>query len=916
MKLDQESLDRIAEEFSEAIRKGRNPSVDDFVARHGGCGELHQLLTSVKMIEGIKRDTDHSTASAPHEKLSVTELDDYKIVREIGRGGMGMVFEAFDQSLHRRVAIKVLPNNLLSDARNLERFRSEAKAAARLRHPNIVSVFGVGHANDHHYFVMDYIDGINLREWLRSVSEHSVDAIPTRDAAVDGSDGSFSLHGASNSALAPVPDDRVQAVASAASIPALTDHAEYFRWVARVGMMISDALQYAHSQNTLHRDIKPANLLIDRDGTVSITDFGLAKVAEQQGVTRTGDVVGTPQYMAPESFEGNYDAKSDTYSVGLTIYELLTLRPAVPASSPAEAIRKAVEGVNVEPRKWNQDIPRELETIVLKTLARQPDHRYASARALRDDLNCFLHDMPISAKRSTLIERVVRWSRREPVVASLTLVTFASLLAMFIVSATAYFRTSSALSRAEESGRATVRALDARSAALESAQEQRNRAEANLSVAIKAFDQIRERIWQRGTMPDAEILGEIADSSSTDVSQADAQILQSLLGFFDELAANNSSDLRSESAAAARRAGDIYQRLGQLDQANRAYSDASDRYRSLAETNPENADYLIEQARILNEQIVTASLLGQVQRASLLFDQNVDLLSGSPLAMESDEGKFEFARTHILFASILSRAGLDSPVRIFRSGGRSPRRPGINNSIHLRLGEELQAAAKGVEVLTELVDQHPDDSKFKVALARAYRDQSKVAARAGRPANSEEAVKRSIDLFESMLAENQDSESIQYELAKTLSSSEALSLNQTFRILRAEKLSESLLERSPDLPRYQALRAHVLESLATRRSRIIGKRDAESILEEALDLYDALIRDAPDYILYRTKKSQTLELYADIKLRNGERQEAIDRLEQAIAVLQVDGRTVASPAARMQTQKQRQKLNRIIGSPR
>lgn len=912
--LDQQLLDRIAEEFSQAIRLGDNPSIDAYSEKYpDDSGQLRQLLTSIAMIEGIKQTSHHSGAAIADHQLSIEQLGDYRIVREIGRGGMGVVLEAVDQSLHRHVAIKVLPNTLLSDPRHLDRFRRESKAAARLRHPNIVSVFGMGQEGEYHYYVMDLIDGVNLRQWLNRVTHQSAQWIPTVDGAISGTSSQWSLHGAvdarSGDAL-PVPQF--------ANLPTQTDTAEYFRWVANIGLMISDALDYAHSQNTLHRDIKPANLLLDHQGNLSITDFGLAKVAEYQGVTRTGDIVGTPQYMAPESFEGHYDARSEIYAAGLTLYELLTLRPAISGKSPAEVIRKAASGVSVAPRKFNEHIPRDLETIILKSLAHSPQARYASAAELRNDLRCFLDDLPISARRSSPVERLVRWSRREPALASLTLATFASLFAVVIVSATAYLRTRSALDDAERSQQSTTLALAERTEALDAAEQQRLRAEANLTVAIQAFDQIRENIWQRGMTPDAEILGEVADTSTANVNAADAEILQSLLGFFDDLAANNSNDLRAASATAGRRAGDIYQRLGQLSDADRAYSDALRRYKSLAAENPASSEFVIAQAQILNEQIVTASLQGQIQRASMLFDQAIDLWvgsqsDGSQAAMSSAEGRFEYARAHALFASIIARAGVGAvPLRRFRPGDRPPRRPGIGGGMTFRSGEELDAISQAIVLLTELVDEYPSETKYHVALARAYRDQSKVAARAGRSVDAEQAIKNSIDHLESLLSENSRSDSIRYELAKTLSSSEALSLNQMMRILRADSLSETLLRQSPTLPRYQALRAHVLETLAWHRHRMGKTSPAEKDLDAALELYDSLIKNSPDLLLYKTKKSQTLESFSDLKMRDGDRPAAIGYLQQAIAELQSSSRlSETSPIARLQLQRQRQKLTRI-----
>ena len=163
----QQELDRIAEEFAASIRKGENPSIDTLVDHYPqDARQLRELLNSIAMIERIKQQNLQGNLDREHDTLTVQQLDDYRIVREIGRGGMGLVFEAIDQSLHRRVAIKVLPSGLLSDPRNLDRFRREARAVARLRHPNIVSVFGVGQSDQYHYYVMDYIDGINLRQWI------------------------------------------------------------------------------------------------------------------------------------------------------------------------------------------------------------------------------------------------------------------------------------------------------------------------------------------------------------------------------------------------------------------------------------------------------------------------------------------------------------------------------------------------------------------------------------------------------------------------------------------------------------------------------------------------------------------------------------------------------------------------------
>ena len=364
--MDSSSLDLIAEQFAEAVRRGENPSIEDFIARHPEAdGDLRGLLTSIAMIEGLKSDSPVADQCAPH----IDQLDDYKIIREIGRGGMGIVLEAIHQSLGRRVAIKVLSSGLLGDQKHVARFRREARAAAKLRHPNIVPVFGVGESDNHNYYVMDFIDGQTLSEVIESHSTEPVAQTPTVD--IDNSSTHLELS-------SQVPQSPAR--------PTATDQQnDSPQWAAQVGAAICDALDYAHSQGVLHRDIKPANLILDKSGTVWIADFGLAKLAEQQAMTATGDIMGTPQYMSPESFEGNFDVRSEIYAVGLTLYELLTKRPAVDGKSPADVIRKATSGSIAKPRSLRSDLPRDLETVVLKCLSHDPNSRYQTAAAVRDD---------------------------------------------------------------------------------------------------------------------------------------------------------------------------------------------------------------------------------------------------------------------------------------------------------------------------------------------------------------------------------------------------------------------------------------------------------------------------------------------------------------------------------------------------
>ena len=208
-----------------------------------------------------------------------------------------------------------------------------------------------------------------------------------------------------------------------------TTHADatYWQCVARVGLQVAKALEYAHEQGILHRDIKPANLLLDHHGTVWVTDFGLAKVSQEDNLTQTGDIVGTLRYMAPEAFRGKYEIRSDIHGLGLTLYEMISLRPAFDAVDRSTLMKQVSSGEIPRLRTVKSNVPRDLETIVMKSLEHESIHRYTSAQQMAEDLQSFLDDKPIRARRTSTIERAWRWSRRNPALAA-SLTALAGLL--------------------------------------------------------------------------------------------------------------------------------------------------------------------------------------------------------------------------------------------------------------------------------------------------------------------------------------------------------------------------------------------------------------------------------------------------------------------------------------------------------
>ncbi|HBV63249.1 MAG TPA: hypothetical protein DEF45_09535 [Rhodopirellula sp.] len=896
-KADHFDLDKIGELFADTIRGGAYPNIDVYLQMYPeNADEIRELLESISLIETFKQ-SKYAVSDPSARHTIFTELDDYKIIREIGRGGMGIVFEAIHEPLSRKVAIKVLANNLLGESKHLVRFRREARAAAKLRHSNIVPVFGVGTSGEHHYYVMDYIDGMSLHQWLMSLEQDRSPTAPTVDIY---SANTFTDENTNK----PIEEDALQQPGVEPST--IQDTPRYQRWVASLGISAADALHYAHSQGVLHRDIKPANLLLDRNNTLWIADFGLAKLAEQNAVTATGDIVGTPQYMPPESFEGDYDIRSEVYALGLTLYELLTLKPAIEGNGTADIIRKATRGVSVRPRRLNPKIAEDLETILLKALSHEPADRYTNAGELRDDLRCFLADHPIAARKTNPVGRVIRWSRREPKVAALTITTFLLLGALTGVSAFGFWQTKLALGRAKASEQTSITSLALEKIAKNEADGQKVLAEKNLQVAVKALNEVMENISRRGIETGAEFLAEVTDTTSPNVSAEDAELLNSLLGFFDELGRNNSKDLLAESAIAAKYAGDISMRLGDLHKAELAFNESLNRTRELAACEPHEPANLVAQAAILNELALITGLRGRLKHADNIFFRTKRLLQSCPDVMATAEGRFHYAIANRLVASHATRIGIDEPSPnqgvgrnwLARRVRLTEPKPGIDKAqIALR---------EAINVLTNLTDQYPENQLYRVELARAYRDKAVTASLARHRTLAENSIQRAIDLFRELLVANPTLDAIRYELALTLCSTETFNMDQVRRSVEAHELCQKLLETSPDLPHVKALYASIRATLAERQMRNAKYQAAEDTWKEVLQIYESLIQTAPNVLLYERRHSDTLESLAELERKQGNGNAARNYLEQAIEGLQLAiKRSPDSPVMRLQ-------LNRLI----
>jgi tetratricopeptide (TPR) repeat protein len=680
------AIEVLAEDFAERMRRGERPTIGQYVASHPEYEhEILELFPTVAALEKLRVERDGSVHGRASIGLaSIERLGDLRIVRELGRGGMGVVYEALQESLGRRVAVKVLPLQARWETRHLQRFEREARTAARLHHTNIVPVLGVGHQDGFHYYVMQYIEGMGLDEFIRKLK---------------GSDAQVAHH-----PCAP--------------------GASYWLEVARIGLQVASALDYAHGHGTLHRDIKPGNLILDTEGTVWVADFGVARTIEQDGVTRTGDVVGTLRYMAPEQLHGEADARSDVYGLGLTLYELLTLQSAHNDAARLQSLLRGIPaGDAVPPRKLNAAIPCDLETIVLKCVAEEPERRYQTAADLAADLRRFMEDRPITARRSTPVERLWRWSRRNPAVALLSALALLLLVLVALSASVGYVHTNLALKRESE---------------------QRKRAMATLGVSLQALDRVYRRFVPANALEPAELSLEDGDEDELEppaqpsLSKETASLLEGMLTFYDQLAALNSQDvhLRHEAARANQRVGYIHQRLGQHEPAIAAYDRAIEHYQRLvAETN-NPLTMQIELASIHNDLGSVYRRSGKFREARQAHERALDLLRELTPQPQAAEWRYQLARTYYFL------------------GDRPPRRP-IPGAPRQRTDRYLDQA---IDWLAGLMSEHPDVAEYRRLMALCYRERSR-----GNPAE----VERAVAILEELVRQFPSVDDFRYDLCET-----------------------------------------------------------------------------------------------------------------------------------------------------
>lgn len=916
-------VDLLADEFAERLRSGESVSIDDYAVKHPDLADvIRAVFPPIEVIERArlhhdsKRQTSVSgqpggSSAVACEALPVTpqRLGDFHIVREIGRGGMGVVYEAEQQSLKRRVALKVM-SGVTADAGNRrERFRREAEAAAVLHHTNIVGVFGIGEESGFLYYAMQLIHGVplsNVIQKLRSgrlnnvgfqaSSSTQMTAITRKLVADDKGD-----IGASRVGDFKTDDGEI------------TLDANYFQFVARLIASAASGLQYAHHAGILHRDIKPSNLMLDHEGTLWITDFGVAKRESLDDMTQTGEIVGTLRYMAPEQLRGTGDHRSDIYSLGLTLIELLTLRPAI-TSTTGRWLEATARGPIQRPRSVRKEVPYDLDLIAMKAVAVEPGARYASAAALESDLRNFLEDRPIIAKKESVVSKLRRTVRRNPVVSVLAMSSLLLLSVIAVMFAYGNHQKQAALEEIATQFQRAEKNLQEKTEALMVADRERNRAETNLKMAIEAFESVITNIGSRGGVEalvddliDDDAVVSVADSG---LSEADVQLLENLLVFFDRFAVENETDLNLESATAKRRLGDIYQRLGRFEEADQAYQKALRSYQAMrirpSKDLPSDVSQWIREMEIFNELMTVAANRGHAGEVLRYFNLALELAESNGNLKNDAGGQFAIAKLHATLAALGSRLGRENRSRFAQMWSRRDLngRGGetfLSQVSKKKLDREQTANTTANELLESLLASAPDNVAYRITLARVEREEIRLAQAVGDKQRAKEAHQRSITLFENLAAQFPESLAFKYELVRTLRAGLRFASREFQTAIR---VCDELVQADPDSVDYRALRSSIYARAAALTFSGGQQGEAIRLLRLAIEDQRYLALRFPEVFVYRLAAAQSMSNLAEALAQEGDNGQAQKLLEDAMGFLAA-GRMSGRAAPLLQRLEQR-----------
>ncbi len=782
-------IDVLVSDFLARYRDGDRPTIEEYARRHPTISrDILRVFPLMLSVEKVKFDRQQSSdGSATLAGRVLTRVGDFSLIREIGRGGMGIVYEAEQESLGRRVAIKILPKQSLLDDQALDRFHREAKTAAAMHHSNIVPIFGTGESDGTHFLVMQLIRGEALDKRLIR----------------DGQPFSFSE-------------------------------------VARVGVQIADALAYAHENRVLHRDVKPANILIEESGVAQITDFGLASNADID-TTNSRTLSGSLRYMAPERFRGRTDHRSDLYSLGLTLYEMLARQPAFMETDPHRLIHSIG---NTEPkalRLIQATLPLDLETIVLKAINPEPSQRYQSMSELRDDLQRFFSDEPILARRASSTERAWRWCRKNPKLAATTGFSLSMLVTTTIVSTASLLFTSQA-------NRRTLSAL--------------KHSEETVNLALQSLDGV-VNVVSTPLNPNSSHLIRNENSSpfepfppelSMMPSPSSAMVLERIQPLYERLSqqAPTRPDIILQMTDASFQLAYLQQQLGRSQDAMKTLQHSIDLLNDRGEaTQLTESDKQVRLARLHNNLGEYASVELDFRKADKEFELAVTAATlGSP---ENEEALVELARAHLQIGDLPPQRRREEAASAVKLA---------DAMLHLDTAKQL------LEQLRSTEGKSPPES-VETLYAKTYLALSRRA--------TDYRVRRdyfaiAISELRAILERSPKNQLIRFELVQALSDVDVRRgappprerKEATTRMWQALDELKPLRRMDSNASIYSIAELHIWHKLSSIAAINRSMEDAVEYIRNAIDIQSSLVDALPNKMSYRCWRALLLRSQAEI----------------------------------------------------
>jgi serine/threonine protein kinase len=703
------------DEAKAALESGKSVDLESYDRRDAGrAAELHRLMPAIRMMAELGRGPGSDDGPDAEPVLGSRALGDFLLIREVGRGGMGIVYEAQQRSLRRRVALKVLPFAATFDSRQKQRFQLEAQAAACLHHTHIVPVHAVGCDRGVPYYAMEFIEGRSLAAVLAQLRSRRGPPVSCTDHGEIGPDSptvDYAPQGSSTSATPPPADTQPSASPRLGPQP-LSDSTprdgDYIRSITRLGVQAAAALEHAHQRGVLHRDIKPANLLVDDQGELWITDFGLAQVRGNPSLSHSGSIVGTLRYMSPEQTLGRrvlLDGRTDIYSLGVTLYELLTLQPALDAADRSELLREIAQDEPAPLRRLNPAVPADLATVVHKAMAKEVQDRYATAQELADDLRRFLEDRPIEARRPSVLNRAGKWARRHrPVVAAAAILLVVTSVGLAIGAALL--------------GQANV-----------VSERRRREAEANLAQAERNYTLAREAVDRYLTKVSEDKL-----LNQPHMVKLRQELLETAREFYQRLVEERRDDPRAQSdlGNAHLRLSNIARLRGDTREAVVQAQAALSILAALAAAHPEVADYRRDLATSHNTLGNLYKDTGRTAEAEVSFKRALAIREA--LAQEHPEVAGDRRKLAISLGNL-----------------------GNLYSLNGHTAEAEASYRRAILIGQELVAAHPEVADYRHDLANDLVNLGSLYASTGRMVEAEVSCKRALAIQETLTKEHPES---------------------------------------------------------------------------------------------------------------------------------------------------------------